>query len=580
MKCPSRPRWGVPILCAAWALAGCSDADDLPADPAADPVAVAATGPVGAAGGAAVPAARGATDKELKAAVLDSVVKLIESAALAPPTPPGGQSNFSLAAGQLNYYFEGAPDDEFAMAGPARAYLLPKVKEVGIRAMEDRRFTDRDARHIEDCLLYRAVAARIAGQGDDLARIRRLFDWVVRQVQLVPVGTLVPPDHPDYPQAQARPYDVLVRGLASEEAGDGTWAERSWVFLALCRQINIDAGLVVLRPGTDRPIRWACVAVADGRAYLFDARIGLAIPGPGGAGVATLEEAAADPEILARLDLPGESAYGVTHADLAGPVRILIDSGTGYLSPRMRALQDRLASRNRMILHRDPAAQRDAFTNALGPRIEAVELWPIPLMVETRLFTDPAFNAATGYTLQLFDANKFAPLMRGRMAQLRGNIDGEAGAIRYYVSFRMEENLGSPEPGNPKKSLPIPAEVRRSLDLYATQFLALCHLDRGRPDQARFLFEQTLALLDRPGRGVLDPPVRWGARTNLGRLAEGRGAAGPAIGYYTAADPTGQRHGDLLRARDLLWSDPMAPAVTPPAPAGSGPGEVAAGRIP
>ena len=577
VKCPSRARRGVPILCAAWALAGCGGGANAPVYP---PPAATAGAPGGDADATADADARGAATKETRAAVLDSVVKLIESAAFAPPPPPGSPSNFSLAAAQLNYYFEGAPAAEFAMDAPAREYLLPKIKEAGLRSLEDRKFTDRDARHIEDCLLYRSVAAHVAGEGDDLDRVRRLFDWVVRQVQLVPVGTLVPPDHPDYPQAQARPYDVLVRGLASEEAGDPTWAERSWVFLALCRQINVDAGLVVLRHGTDKPIRWACVALADGKPYLFDARIGLPIPGPGGRGVATLREAAADPEILAGLDLPGLSPYGVTHADLAGPVRVLIDSGTGYLSPRMRALQKRLASRNRMILHRDPAAQRDAFAQALGAKAEAVELWPIPLMVETRLFNDPAFNAATGYTLQLFDANKFAPLMRGRMAQLRGKIDGEAGAIRHYVSFRMEDELGVPDPRDRKKTIPIPAEIRRSLDLYATQFLALCHLDRGRPDQARFLFEQTLKLLGRPGRGVLDPPVRWGALSNLGHLAEGRGDDPAAIGYYAAADPTGQHHGDLLRARDLLWRDPMAPAVPSPTPAGPAAGEVAAGTPP
>ena len=554
MMRPSRPRLGALCLglAVAAALSGCGENEDL--RPSSESLTLdrglgstPKPGPTSDYGG-------GGGDPETKRAILENVVRLIESAALAP-TAPGSPSNFSMAASNLNYYFEGTPDPEFAMDPAARDYLLPRLKEGGIQSLEDRRFTDRDARHIEDCLLYRSIAARVAGEGDDLTRVRRIFDWVVSQVQLVPLGSLVPPG---YPQAQARPYDVLIRGLASELA-DGDWAERSWVFMALCRQLNVDTGLIVLkRPGTDQFVRWICVVLVDGKPYLFDLRVGLAIPGPGGRGVATLDDAATDPEVLDRLDLPGHSAYGVTAADLAGKVRILVDSGSGIYSPRMRELQEKLAAKNRMILFRDPAAQRDAFRSALGSRLDAVELWPVPLMVETRLFKDPAFVEASLYPLQLFNPQRFAHLLRARLAQLRGRIDGEGGAIQTYVSFRMAEGLIAAD-----GRTPLPAGIRRSLDLYATQFLALCHLDRGRPEQARFLFEQTLTLLDRPGHGLLDPPVRWGAQANLGRLAEDRGDSPAALDYDTRDDPTGQHHGNLLRARDLIWRDPMAPTAIP-----------------
>ena len=571
MTCRARPRWGALILCVAWALAGCGDpADDLRTY---SPPAAGGKPGAGVEGSSTGPSGLGDSDK---AAVLDSVLTLIESAALAPLPPPGSQSNFSMASSHLNYYFEGAPDSEFTMDPPARQYLLANIREGGVASLEGRKFTDRDARHIEDCLLYHGIAARVAGDGDDLTRVGRLFDWVARQVQLVPVGTLVPPG---LPQAQARPYDVLIRGVGSEEAGDASWAERSWSFIVLCRQIHIDAGFLALkRPGSEAPERWITTALVDGKPYLFDARLGLPVPGPGGKGVATLEQAATDPEILRRLDLPGLAPYGVSAADLAGKVRVLIDSSTGYASPRMRALQQRLASRNRMVLYRDPAAQRDAFLQALGARVEDVSLWTTPLMVETRLFTDPAFNRATGYTLQMFNASRFSPLLRGRLAQLRGLIDGESGAIRHYVSFRKEENLSVPDPRNPEKKLPVPPAFRRALDLYATQFLAQCHLDRGRPGQARFLFEQTLVLQAQPGAGALDPPFRDGALANLGRLAEDAGQVATALACYAAEDPTGQRQGDLLRSVALLWRDPTLPPVDPP-PAAPATSEPAGGYV-
>ena len=145
--------------------------------------------------------------------------------------------------------------------------------------------------------MYYGIANRVAGTGEDLDRVRRVFDWVVRQVQLVPPGAL---GSGRLPQVFARPYDVLLRGMATE--AEGFWAERAWLFMVLCRQIGIDTGLItysksdtlelrVPRYESDRsspsmrrgvPVVWICAALIDDKAYLFDARLGLEIPGPDG----------------------------------------------------------------------------------------------------------------------------------------------------------------------------------------------------------------------------------------------------------------------------------------------------------
>ena len=78
-----------------------------------------------------------------------------------------------------------------------------------------------------------------------------MFDWVVRQIQLVPPGSL---GSLQLPQVPARPYDVLLRGMATE--AEGVWAERAWLFMAVCRQIGIDPGLITYYQGTSaRPWR-------------------------------------------------------------------------------------------------------------------------------------------------------------------------------------------------------------------------------------------------------------------------------------------------------------------------------------
>ena len=79
--------------------------------------------------------------------------------------------------------------------------------------------------------------------------------------------------------------------------------------MALCRQLGIDTGLItytkgnvvehhVAPAGPDHTpqgpaprVVWICAVLIGDQAYLFDARLGLEVPGPGGQGVATLEQA-------------------------------------------------------------------------------------------------------------------------------------------------------------------------------------------------------------------------------------------------------------------------------------------------
>jgi len=491
-------------------------------------------------------------DLERKKAILDGALKLIQSSA----TSSGGNP-FQQATKNLNQYFEGTAPADFALAPATRSYLLRQMPEQVVKGLEVPKFTDRDARHLEDCMLYSSIATRVAGTGDDLTRVGRVFDWMVRQVQLIPPESLYSPTlGPVY----SRPFDVLLRGMATE--AEGSWAERSWLFMSLCRQLGIDVGLVTYTPrGQKEPIVWLCAALIDGKAYLFDARIGMAIPGPDGTGVATLDEAIKDPVVLDRLDLPGQSPYATSRVALLNSpskIGILIDSSMGYLSGRMRLLQQSLAGGNRTILHRDPADQHDKFAEALGARFGGATLWEFPAMVETLLFTDSRFVQASLQALVLFDP-KF-PLLQARMKQLRG----EAGeAIPELVTMRKKENATLAD-----KKTPMPKEAQQALDIYGTYYLGLSNLDLNKLDLAEGFFRDTLAMLPEPGPGLpYYHMYRWGAQANLARLYEARGDVARAAEYYSQADPTSQHHGHLLRARNLIWREPTAPLPPPLPPA-------------
>lgn len=589
-RIPSR----IGVLCLALGLAGCSyESSAPPPQPSGSFNSGAAPAPVRQRGsstpGSVQPAVASGEGDERNKIILDSVITLMDKAVLKP-----GGHHFELATQHLNQYFVNPNPVDYALSPEVRAFVIKELPETMVQIKRQPReelvkdyerpgFVLNDARHIEDSMLYSRIARRVAGSGDDLTRVGRLFDWTVRHVQLVPPGSLG--SRAGF-QAQARPFDVLMRGMATEDGGG--WAERAWVFLSFCRQLDLDCGLLAYTPaappkdakdakepaketkeetkdakGKDAkqedagPITWICAVLIEGKPYLYDARIGLPIPGPDGKGVATLQQALDDPRVLGQLELPGQSMYGVSAAELrASPskIGILLDSSPGFFSPRMRLLQRELSGKDRTILYRDPVAQGLKFAEALGPHFGGAKFWDLPIMVNTLLFFSGQFNEAAREALALFDPD--FPLLYARVRQLRGETSE---AIMEYVNMRFAER-----PMLVTKKQRMPPEVQRAMDVYSTYFLGLCHLEQNNPEQAEFFFRETLKLLPEPGRGQFYYNMfRWGAQTNLGLLMEERGEPVKATAYYGQMIPTPQYHGNLIRARDLVWRDPMAPVPAP-----------------
>jgi hypothetical protein len=517
--------------------------------------------------------------QEERTAILEGSIILIEGAALQP-----GGDNFKEAVKKLNQYFEGTNPAEYRLNSAAREYLKPQLPPSVLAELENSNWSPLgDTRHLEDCMMYYKVATRVAGAGADLDKVRRVFAWVVRQVQLVPPGKL---GVAELPHVYARPYDVLLRGMGTES--EGFWSERAWVFMALCRQLGIDCGLITysrnnvldspipknmanfeleaellgLRIGPKPPVVWICAALIDDKAYLFDARLGLEVPGPGGAGVATLDQALADPAILERMNLPGLLPYGTSRASLLASrtkIGTLIDSSPGYFSPKMRLLEQQLVGKDRTILYRDPVEQRDHFMHVLGDRCGGVTLWGLPLEVEHRLFHDQQYVKSIQSSLFLFRPE--FPLVYARVRQLRGETKE---AIEDYVKFRFAENL----PVVMNKRLRIPQEIQDGLDVFATYYLALAHLEGDHLDQAELMFRNLLELLPDPAPNQpYYNMLRWGASANLARIYESKKDLRRAVAHLTQPDPTAQYVGNLLRARELVWMDPMIGAASlPPAP--------------
>jgi len=163
---------------------------------------------------------------------------------------------------------------------------------------------------------------------------------------------------------------VLLEEKASElrpphfvlHEGRGGSRERMLIFLTLLQQFGLD-GCVIAFPGenVDTPAyRLAGVLLpGDSQIYLFDARLGIPVPGPGGKGVATLaqlRDPKAQKEVFAQLNVDGTYQYDIT-PEQAARAEVHLVFPLSSLSARMRYLEEEVfAAHDRVHLALQPAA--------------------------------------------------------------------------------------------------------------------------------------------------------------------------------------------------------------------------------
>jgi hypothetical protein len=198
--------------------------------------------------------------------------------------------------------------------------------------VEGSTFTLLDGHYLDACFLFRDALRSLQGSdafGPPLPAAEQAaaaFAWVTRQVYLVEGRG----EEPLPPQFTLR-------------RGHGTALERALVFLALLQQQRLPGCLVVL-PG-EPPRLWACGVLVEQderkQLLLFDPRLGLPLPGPGGKGVATLAEAQSRPEVLKQLTVDEKYPYDVT-AEQAAKAALVVACPLSALAPRMGYLEDKL----------------------------------------------------------------------------------------------------------------------------------------------------------------------------------------------------------------------------------------------
>lgn len=487
---------------------------------------------------------------------------------------------------------------------------LPKDLQSGawLERLSDPLFDrELDGNFLKECIWLRDVSNSARGDKlDDLAEAEHLFDWTVRNIQLIADVKPKPGDKQPPLFFRHLPAEVLLYGR-------GTAMQRAWVFILLARQQGLDVVMLGVKDPdhAERSRPWVPALLHKGNLYLFDTSLGLPLPGPGGKGIATLAEAAEDPKVLEQLDLDASHHYPVKAAE-AKEVSAFIEASPGYLSRRMKVLESQLAGNERMVLSVEPNQIAERL-KGLAHLAKNIRLWTMPQGTyalrdgqdqnprpgfvaakaeEFAPFAVPGYFGGTGQhagaqqllldELMNEGENKVAsranhptrqlrkiifPLWAGRLLHFRGECDGETGAKHFYILARpgedqmadhvrelvqtYEEENNRPAPVQKY----IAAVFRRKQD--ATYWLGLISYDEKEYTAAEDYFERLTLKVWPIG------PWTDGARYNLARTYEADGRAADAIKIYEA-DDSPQRFGNHLRARRLKAASPAAPAPEKP----------------
>jgi hypothetical protein len=422
-----------------------------------------------------------------------------------------------------------------------------------------------DAWFLQEAVWLRDISRRTRGdQFEDVQVANRLFDWVVRNVDLESDTELTPET------IRHRPFETLLYGR-------GRAADRAWVFTLLARQQGLDVVLLAIdgKEG-QKPTLWAPALLSGGELHLFDCRLGLPIPGPGGKGIATLSAVVADPQLLRRLDLDDQHRYPIDAEQLGHVVALVVASPTD-LSRRMALVESRLSGKHKMSLTSPGNALAERVKKA--PHVTDARLWTMPFeLAKWQSTLDENMVRAANREMYPFQALPMrvtgrsgetardargkpvfqpnAMLLKARTLDFKGEFDGDEGAKIHYLRARPTDaeinDFQLPESVTKqlrKEDVPrIEASqvlVIRRAKQAASFWLGLVHFEQ----------QNYLEAIDFFANRVLkgNPEGVWAAaaRYNLGRSYEAAGEIDKAIATYESDTSSPQSTGNRLRARWL-----------------------------
>ena len=330
-------------------------------------------------------------------------------------------------------------------------------------------------------------------QAQDLSLAHRLFDWTVRNIQL-------DPEFQDYdilggekertlrdadtPRHIYNPWETLLYS-------HGDWLERSRIFILLARQAGIPVVMLVADRGEDQPAQaWVTAALIGEQLYLFDALLGLPLPGPDGAVMSSLDDYLQDPALLDALNV-ADQRYRIVASDLEN-LLAAVDAAPAALSQRMRLVESRLSGSKKMVLTAAPTPLGIQLRKCRG--VNGVEIWTFPYRGYDfrNSIRDPAKAQFVSRELvehlrrEKLPFDQLGAMLKGRILQFKGYYRGDderRGATHYLMESRLPK-IALQAFDRPFDQLPPPNEIENP---NLRQLVASLPQD---PIRARIVYDQ------------------------------------------------------------------------------------------
>lgn len=264
------------------------------------------------------------------------------------PDKLGTSSGAEQAIAVLNEWAIGAKDEaEKRGEGwqPHRPHgLLKSLPAAWSEQVSLEQFIERDAAFLRDSIWASRATRFGAGNAEkDLDVVVNLFDFVVRNVMLIPPGRRRVP---------LGPFDTMV-------FGQGTALDRAWVFAELLRQRNVDSVILSPRRAEGEPLNVNQLLVGvlfEKDIYLFDPSLGLPLMADAAEPKSalprlplSLRQAQRNPELLVAIAKDSEGQFELTAAMLEA-LQIELICQSEHLAIRMKRLQNELSGENSAIV--------------------------------------------------------------------------------------------------------------------------------------------------------------------------------------------------------------------------------------
>jgi hypothetical protein len=213
------------------------------------------------------------------------------------------------------------------------------LSEDELQEVESPIYRRADAHYLAECFLLRDAVHSLEVSGmppEELAS--QVLAWIERHLLLHEQGDDWLPPAP------------LV------ERGYGGLRDHARVFLAMLRQIPIQACAIILPNAPDDVVLVGALTAARDRVYLFDPRRGCAVRTPEGR-IATLKDAQQDPKLLA--------ATGLDPKQLAS-AQVRVACPLNAMPLRMKDLETMLQVQDRIVLYQNAQAVVQDFAKVTG----------------------------------------------------------------------------------------------------------------------------------------------------------------------------------------------------------------------